>query len=683
MWKLSLLLCIIYFSSLLGLIAKKNNPLEKNILPGKKILQNDDFDFDAITSFLQTTTESSLSQSYDLYIQRITKLRKKKEIIIKKVYEKSPLVGEILAISNVEKINLIVNKFFIIRETELLKKFIIMWDANNIYDTHSAKVLLNLLLCNNKFNRLRCMLNLLLEGLCMGDDRSIKIFKEIIVTVIIDTLLKTKFYYFNDLQAKFNLIRIFNKGFNFRPVTKIQFVEKMLLSDKMKELLTFIIMNLKSREDIEIQMDKSLHTIPPIFANNTKLFEFQPSKENAVSNLSQEDKISNMDKEMDKQMSHLTNGNNGNNLNKLSRVTAQEILNNIKSLTSYSPDSFKFKEKLLFENEEKENFKYSETEFLEADILDISSPQKIKLNEIKEKIKNEYNDLLFNQTFEAMPDLEEPLPNYQIGISNRTIYPKYKRHLYNLIHLNELLDEYPPNMPKGSVDVSTPRIAREQLTTSVTKQVAPGVSVSMQFKEKSKEDKMMRFKSKMENKNSVNNKAQMTTSTISQKDFADKSMALLQDSNEDLDLGNPGDNYNNDDKEKLNPPTNYNDNTSQQNLNPSMNYNEKLNPSENYNDNSPQNKDFLKPSTNYNNDNQKLLDEIKNNSENNHAMQSLLNSSNKNVKVMYPKEIHSTYQINKKGTKVVEVNANSNIIKFNVFIFRSNKKINFGQIIIR
>ena len=216
------------------------------VTPCNSTLANLQDEFDGLVNFLETNSESKVKQSYDLYLNRIMKMRRKKEIIIRKVYEISPIVGELLALSNVEKIDLIINRFFIMRERDLLKKHIIMWDADSNYLDHSSKVLLNILLCNNKFNRLRCILNLLMEGLCSGDDRSIRIFKEIVVTVIIDTLLKTNFAFFNDLKAKFNLVRIFNKPLRFKPIIKLKFIEKMKISDKLKEIMTFMIMRLKN-----------------------------------------------------------------------------------------------------------------------------------------------------------------------------------------------------------------------------------------------------------------------------------------------------------------------------------------------------------------------------------------------------------------------------------------------------
>jgi hypothetical protein len=545
-------------------------------------------DFEAIVSFLQTHSETQAKQSYDLYAQRVTKMRRKKEIIIRKVYEISPIVGEILALANVEKIDLILNRFFIMRESDLLRKHIIMWDANSDYVSNSAKVLLNLLLCNNKFNKLRCILNLLMEGLCMGDDRSIRIFKEIVVTVIVDTILKTKFLYFKDLKAKFNLIRIFNKPLHFTPVTKLKFVEKMMLSDKLKEMLTFIIMRLKNNEAIEVEMDLKLHENPKVFANNTRLFDFSPNQENQLTKKSPEEKQEELQEEIEKSLTFTGKENLPAIKTTLSRAEARKILDNIKSYSTAS--DMRFKETNLINGQEME---YSEVNFIDPQHLDISKSQKLKLSEIKEQLKNEYTDFLYNQTTSSMPQIEEVLPHYQVGLNQRSIFPKYRKHLSNLIRLNELLDEFPPGSPKGSVDVSTPVKKVIQTKTTITKEVAPGINVSMQFKQKDKS----KFRFKAQNK--ITNAAQLTTKDLN---FAEKSFEQLTG---------------------LQSPNNYNK------------------------------PDFL----NANNYNDQTKQMIIDKSQNSQEIKDLV--SDKNIKVVFPKEIHSTYQVEKKGMKTVEINKNS------------------------
>ena len=187
----------------------------------------------------------SFTNEFDLkYILRRTKMRKKKEIIINRIFDIIPLVAEILALANVEKIKEITDYEFLRKEALLLKRYLIMWDPNCGFVDHASKLLLNIILCNNEQNQLRAYLGILMEGLCFGDDRSIKIFKEIVITLIMDTIIKTKFYYFNDLMAKNSLVKVFNKPFCFRVITKLKFIEGMMLSPEFKEKLTFIIMKL-------------------------------------------------------------------------------------------------------------------------------------------------------------------------------------------------------------------------------------------------------------------------------------------------------------------------------------------------------------------------------------------------------------------------------------------------------
>jgi hypothetical protein len=182
------------------------------------------------------------------YFERRTKIKRKKEIIINRIFDMTPLLGEVLAVANIDKLDNNINNSFLVRETSLFKKYLIMWDANCGYVEHAAKVLLNLVLCNTDPNKTRFMLNELMEGLCYGDNKSMQIFREIIITLLIDSLINNKYHYFQDLQAKFNLLNTLNKGFCFKTITKIRFVQKMLLLDVVKEKLTFIILNNDTKE---------------------------------------------------------------------------------------------------------------------------------------------------------------------------------------------------------------------------------------------------------------------------------------------------------------------------------------------------------------------------------------------------------------------------------------------------
>jgi hypothetical protein len=166
----------------------------------------------------------------------------------------------------------------------------------------------------------------------------------------------------------------------------------------------------------------------------------------------------------------------------LTREGARRILENIKSYSSFSET--RFKETLLLEHESKENsYSYSNVESINPDHLDLNNTQKLKLSSIKEALKNEYTELLLNQTSIRMPQLDEIVPSYQIGIQKRNIFPKYRKHLANLIKLNELLDEYPPHNIKSILDEPFSKKNFTQIKTKISKEVAPGVSVAMQFKQ--------------------------------------------------------------------------------------------------------------------------------------------------------------------------------------------------------
>merc|ERR1711957_237529 len=109
-------------------------------------------------------------------------------------------------------------------------------------------------------------------------------------------------------------------------------------------------------------------------------------------------------------------------------------------------------------NQDTDEIEYLETKMIDPKHLPYDQKQKIKLSEIKEQIKSEYNQMLYNMTYMPMPELEEYIPHYQVGVSKRTIYPKYKKHLENVLKLNVLLDQFPIYLPRGAIDVSSPKV---------------------------------------------------------------------------------------------------------------------------------------------------------------------------------------------------------------------------------
>lgn len=581
----SIISCFLFLNFLTNLTANK-----------VKLASQTNTEFNSIVNFLETSNKQIQNPSEEMFKVRVSKMRRKKEIIIRKIYEYSPLIGEILALSNIEKINLILTKFFIVREREVLKKFIIMLGPNSNYIDQSSKVLLNLIVCTTNFNQLRCILNFLLEGLCKGDDRSILIFKEIVTTMIIDTLIRTKFYYYQDLQAKFNLVRILNTELKFKPITKIEFVDSMMLTDNLKEIITFIIMKYKTNEDVEALMNDSIHEIPSPLVNNTRLFEFVPSeKDNSFADNSSNDVATQLQKEAE---------------DSVSEFNSQEVVDesataskNIQALVDTNRRDIRFKEKMLSQTEIQ--LPYNEAE--EYNPGNLPSPLKVKLNDIKNHIKNHYAEFLYNQTHQEMPLLQEEGQNFQMGMNKRSIYPKYKVHLYNLIALNDLLEEFPRNYGKGSVIVSEPKRDSKVLSTTITSNVAPGLSVSMHFKQKdnstqtdvkspeNKKEKSQKSKEKGDNKVTPFRFMQKsrTDFPLSQSTFAVQSLNLLQHEDD---------------------PNNFKVNHEQ------------------------------------------LTDSIIQNS-NDPELVSVM--TDKNIKVYQPKEIHTMYEIERNGTRIETQNKDS------------------------
>ena len=181
---------------------------------------------------------NKFDQGFDV---RQKKLKSKKEVIINRVFDKTPLIGEVLGIANSQDNFKYAIVAFSRRESGLLKKYIIMYDSKCEYVDEAAELLLNLILCNNDENHVRYLLNEMLEGLCLSDDKSIKIFNEIVMTILIDSIFKHKVFTNKELLAKYNLLKMFNIEFRFRSIEKIRFIQQMLMMDVIKEKLMFII----------------------------------------------------------------------------------------------------------------------------------------------------------------------------------------------------------------------------------------------------------------------------------------------------------------------------------------------------------------------------------------------------------------------------------------------------------
>jgi hypothetical protein len=238
-----------------------------------KVLDNDE-------SILNAEEQYTYMNKFDkLYFQRQARIKKKKEIIINKVFNHVPLLGEVLALSNQEKLSDNINTEFLKRESNLHKKYLLMYNSKIPFVAQAAHVLLDLILCNTDKNKVRFVLNEMLEGLCYGDDRSLKIFEEIVRTVLLDSLLSKPYFYFNDLQSKINLAKALNKPFCYKTITKIRFVEQMLMLDIVKEKITYIIWNNDTNRKIDLRIAETESSIPLTLPDSKRLFSYLPGKE--------------------------------------------------------------------------------------------------------------------------------------------------------------------------------------------------------------------------------------------------------------------------------------------------------------------------------------------------------------------------------------------------------------------
>lgn len=205
---------------------------------------------DNSNSSSNTNSNFSPRKLAENYIARILKMRKKRGIVISRVFDRTPIFGELLALCAIEKVGLILTPTYLFSEKSILERYLIMLDINPRTLSNSSKLLLNMLLCNWRHNNFRKLLMQLTDGLCRGDEESIVIFKEILTSVFIDYLLKRDFYYQNDIEAKLGLINMFNSlEMQHEPILKIEFIDKFLrVCEDIKEKLTLLVLNLYPKE---------------------------------------------------------------------------------------------------------------------------------------------------------------------------------------------------------------------------------------------------------------------------------------------------------------------------------------------------------------------------------------------------------------------------------------------------
>ena len=421
----------------------------------------------------------------------------------------SPINGELLAIANIQKLPLVTTPFFIQKELNLLQKFLIMSDIKPFISHQASHILLNLILCDNKSTYLRTMFNILLEGYILeeneNEENMIKL-NNLFNFGLIDTLLKVKFYYYNDLQAKEALIILYNKEVHKKQYSNLEMIEfldrKFKLLKPFKEMLIGMIMRLSDSDKgsvIEAYMEENLYEkeselkiekpyisnktfIDTVEENNTEV-SIDENEFNYI-NQTESDHINNLNNDINKMVAEAKGLNvqeqdqpSVSLVRRLSKEEAHEALNSLKASMGFS---FKQKqEKYISEqslnNKKNEVYKFG-YRFIEQNDLPINKTLHVKLNEIKNDLKNTYMDFLFNKTFKSYPYLDNK------GIMNRSIYPKYENHIKMLLKLNELLMPFPLVPPViRKIDIVEPK-ERFNLKTDITKSF-DGVNFTMKFKQ--------------------------------------------------------------------------------------------------------------------------------------------------------------------------------------------------------
>ena len=535
-----------------------------------------------------------------LYFERRKRIQLKKEIIINKIYSHIPILGEILALANIQILDKNINEEFLNRETNLFKKYLLLYNANLPFVEKAARVLLDLILCNRDSNRIRFILNEMLEGLCFGDDRSIKILEEIMRTLIIDSLLKTNYFLFEELHAKVNLLRTFNKPFCFKTIIKIKFIEKMVMLDTIKEKITYIIWNNDTNKKILLQILEVEKSIPLQLPENQRLFSYK--KGMAFDN---------------------------------ARDVNTNFLNNLIE-NKNSNNEFKFKSV--------DNIKHNNTDKIENQIKlvmnRLDSQLKINHSDSGKIINNNY---LENKNFEDL-DNDENIGDYENGRdlikekNKRNLNLENKKKINNNKILNKNLDiKYNKDLTVEKKEV--------EILKDITKRVKDLKNI---------------LKSKKDNKDNRNNKVEVNDNlinTILKDDLEDlfkeikfkesninidelpenKSVKIIKDNKlpkfkelENQIFNEDSENFSNLSLDQYNNPNVY----------------EKHDP--------PGMKVF---NTNKQPSQQDILEKVMKDPETRKLMDTV--KSNPKNKIIMPKEIHSVYEIDKRGTKQITINKDS------------------------
>lgn len=405
----------------------------------------------------------------------------------------SPITAEAIAIASIEKLPLITTPFFIEKEIKLMTTFLIMNDVPPVIAHQAGRVLLNLIICNNKFTHLRTYINIILDGYKGKiEEESMKKINNLIQMGIIDTLLKTKFYYYNDIQAQIALIKMFNKEIHRKMYSNIEMIEfineNCELVKPFKEMLIGMIMRLSDsdkgnvidsfmEENIFNKEIKIVHSNTPThIISNSQLINNRINFDDSITQ-SEQEHIKHLRNEIKKIVgSNIDNVNKEDSsiIRKLTKEEAIETLNQIKKDIGFS---FKQRqEKFIIEHNNNNNSYIDVNRFIEQKDLPLNNTLHVKLNEIKNQLKNTYMDFLYNKTFSTLPLKEN------IGIDNRSIYTKYQSHIDMLLKANEFLKPFPLSPHTlHNVNILEPK-QKFNIHTNITKNIN-GVNFTMQFKQ--------------------------------------------------------------------------------------------------------------------------------------------------------------------------------------------------------
>lgn len=419
-----------------------------------------------------------------------------KTLAVKFIYSHlSPITAEVIAIASIEKLPLITTPLFIEKEIKLMTTFLIMNNVPPLIAQQAGRVLLNLILCNNKVTHLRTFINIILDGYKGKiDEESMTKINNLIQMSIIDTLLKTKFYYYNDIQAQIALIKMFNKEIHKKMFSNVEMLEFININCELvkpfKEMLIGMIMRLSDSDKgnvIDAFMEESIFNKEIKIVHNTIPSAIIPQSPKILNQVIKEKNI----KQVENEQEHIKNlrneiqklvGSKKEKLNqpdtsivrKLTQEEAIETLNEIKKDIGFS---FKQRQENYIVNQNNKNNTYIDiNRFIEQEDLPLNKTLRVKLNEIKNQLKNTYMDFLYNKTYSSLPLKENT------GIDNRSIFTKYKAHIDTLLQVNELLKPFPLSPHTlHNFNILEPK-HNFNIHTNITKNIN-GVNFTMQFKQ--------------------------------------------------------------------------------------------------------------------------------------------------------------------------------------------------------